>query len=175
MLNTSLGPKLKELRNKCGLSVPNVVRQLKFKNIIIAEKTLYGYENNVSNLKSSTFLALCEIYGVSDILATFVSQIPPAKEDWEVDIYEDYFNGRSVNEKVYILEQNGRPTFKGQEDKIKDDVLFGRHEKEGVTPIIEGDKSPIDKELASLLTTLTEDQKKILIAQIRVVHEQEHK
>lgn len=121
----SIGSKLKELRLSKNMKGDEVVGRLKEKNIVISPKTLYGYENNVSPIRSSTFLALCDIYGVSNILKTFLGSIPSAQPQWEKDNYEDYFNGRSVNEKLDILVENGIPNFDGFEKEKSSDVFFG--------------------------------------------------
>lgn len=124
-MQISIGSKLKELRLAKNMKGDEVVNRLKEKNIVISPKTLYGYENNVSPVRSSTFLALCEIYGVSNIFETFLNTIPNAHSQWEKDNYEDYFNGRSVNEKMNILIENGIPDFDGFEKEKSSDVFFG--------------------------------------------------
>lgn len=124
-MQSNIGHKLKDLRLSMNLTGEDVVTRLKEKNIVISAKTLYGYENNVSPVRSSTFLALCEIYGVSNVFDTFLSSLPEATFHWEKDNYEDYFNGRSVNEKFDILVENGIPSFEGFEGERSSDVFFG--------------------------------------------------
>ena len=123
-MQTSIGSKLKSLRAASGLSVEQVIRKLKERNIVISPKTLYGYENNIP-IRSSVFMALCEIYGVSDILNAFLDSIPPASYEWFPSNYDDYFNGRTVNEKYEILSVNGIPDFKGYEQRCTSDIFFG--------------------------------------------------
>lgn len=123
-MQISIGAKLKSLRTASGLSVEQVIGKLKERNIVISNKTLYGYENNIP-IRSSVFLALCEIYGVSDILNTFLDTIPPASYEWYPSNYDDYFNGRTVNEKYEILSANGIPDFKGYEQRCTSDIFFG--------------------------------------------------
>lgn len=120
----SIGNKLKELRASRKMSASDVVARLKERNIVISTKTLYGYEND-QPIRSSTFLALCEIYDVKNVLQTFLSSIPNAIENWEPDYYEDYFNGRTVNEKFEVLSHCGIPTFAGHEKERASDVFFG--------------------------------------------------
>ena len=62
MNNPKLGTILKELRKISGYSIKEVVNQLKLHNIQIAEKTLYGYENDANTPNIYTFFALCQIY-----------------------------------------------------------------------------------------------------------------
>ncbi|MCL2548707.1 MAG: helix-turn-helix domain-containing protein, partial [Symbiobacteriaceae bacterium] len=63
---------LKRLRKEAGLTVGAVVEELKERyGIAIATKTLYGWENNSSIPNGDAFLALCQIYGVSDPFTAF--------------------------------------------------------------------------------------------------------
>lgn len=128
----SIGATLKSLRLSKNYSADYVVSKLKSKNIVISAKTLYGYENGTI-IRSATFLALCEIYGVTDIAATFLPQISPASHDWAATDYEDYFNGRNVNEKYEILSALGTPSFSGYEQQCSSDVFFGRSSPQ-ITP-----------------------------------------
>lgn len=120
----SIGQTLKVLRTSSGLSVDDVLYRLRERNIVVSSKTLYGYENG-NAIRSSTFLALCEIYSVTDVFATFLQGIPYAKEEWADTDYEDYFNGRTVNEKFDILVSLGIPSFSGYEQERSSDVFFG--------------------------------------------------
>ena len=62
MNKPKIGTVLKQLRKISGYSTHEVVSQLKLHNIYIAEKTLYGYENNKNTPNIYTFFALCQIY-----------------------------------------------------------------------------------------------------------------
>ena len=67
-----ISSKLKELRLKKKLSAKETVLELKNRyGISISDKTLYGYENGISNTNADTFVALCKIYGVDNILTEF--------------------------------------------------------------------------------------------------------
>lgn len=121
---SSIGKTLKELRSSKKLSADDVVSQLKDRNIVISAKTLYGYENN-QPIRSATFLALCEIYSVSDVFSTFLTSLPKSDFSWDDSYYEDYFNGRTVNEKFEVLSNLGIPSFDGYEKEKSSDVLFG--------------------------------------------------
>ena len=70
-MENSLSYQLKRFREHCNLSVEDVVAQLSEKGISISPKTLYGYENGVSLPKVSIFLALCDIYNITDPLYAF--------------------------------------------------------------------------------------------------------
>ena len=120
----SIGKKLKELRSASKLSADDVVSKLKDRNIVISVKTLYGYEND-QPIRSATFLALCEIYSVTDVFSTFLTSLPKSDFKWDDTYYEDYFNGRTVNEKYEVLSNLGIPSFDGYEKERSSDVLFG--------------------------------------------------
>lgn len=62
---------LRQKRELCGLSVASVVSKLKDFGIVISEKTLYAYENGTNSPKVNTFIALCQIYNVTDIISEF--------------------------------------------------------------------------------------------------------
>lgn len=62
---------LRRLRLESGLSAEEVVDMLRLRGIEINSKTLYGYEQGVSTPRVNTFIALCDIYNVRDIMAEF--------------------------------------------------------------------------------------------------------
>ncbi len=62
---------LKTKRKAARLSVAEVAAHLQSYNIHLSPKTLYGYESGHSAPDLYTLLALCEIYGVTDIMAEF--------------------------------------------------------------------------------------------------------
>ncbi len=68
---TSMAATLRQLRQARGLTAKEVAEILASKDVDISEKTLLGYENGVSAPKVNTFLRLCEIYRVTDIMGTF--------------------------------------------------------------------------------------------------------
>ncbi len=68
---TTIATTLRRLRQSRKLTAKEVAEALATKDIYISEKTLLGYENCVSTPKVNTFLRLCEIYRVTDILGTF--------------------------------------------------------------------------------------------------------
>ena len=109
---------LRERRELSNLSVDDVISKLEKYNVNISAKTLYGYESGVSVPKVNTFLYLCDIYGVSDIMGTFGYSSIAAKEDWPIDLYNDFFNTDLLG-KVYILVKNGIPSFSGYEEKLE--------------------------------------------------------
>lgn len=113
---------LGQYRARSGLTGKEVVTLLKERNIDLSEKTLLGYENGVGTPKVNTFMALCDIYRISDIMGEFgyKSTIPLATGDneWHYDLYNDFFNA-TLLEKIYILLKNGVPSFEGYEDQLE--------------------------------------------------------
>ena len=60
---------LKEARRRSGKSVDTVSEELSNQNIKKSPKTIYGYERGRSMPDAYVLMALCNIYGVEDILA----------------------------------------------------------------------------------------------------------
>lgn len=69
-----IGTLLKLKRKELNLSVKQVVDSLKSYNISISEKTLYGWENNYRQPDVDTFLILCAIYQISNVLGYFLNE-----------------------------------------------------------------------------------------------------
>lgn len=72
----------KELREKNGLSIENVVEKLKDYKINISAEKLCAYENGTASIDADLFLYLCKIYNCQNILEAFsdsnaVQNIPP--------------------------------------------------------------------------------------------------
>lgn len=74
---------LRDERDRKGYSVEQVAEKLRERGISISTKALYGYENKVGKPKLNTFLALCDIYGITDILAAlgFNYPVPVSRSD----------------------------------------------------------------------------------------------
>lgn len=62
---------LKENRQKTGLSARDVTHKLSLCDIEVSPKTLYGWESGHSQPNADTFLMLCDIYGIDDIMLAF--------------------------------------------------------------------------------------------------------
>ena len=95
MNNPKLGTILKELRKISVYSIKEVVNQLKLHNIQLAEKTLYGYENDTNTPNIYTFFALCQIYNWEQPLSLL--QISPTDKN-ELILLNKYRN----------LDENGK-------------------------------------------------------------------
>lgn len=62
---------LKESRQKTGLSAKEVIEKLSLHDIKVSPKTLYGWESGHSQPDADTFLLLCNIYEIDDIMLAF--------------------------------------------------------------------------------------------------------
>ncbi len=62
-----IGQVLKHTRKNQSLSVKEVVQKLSLYEIVIAEKTLYGWENGTHQPNADAFIALCCIYGITSL------------------------------------------------------------------------------------------------------------
>lgn len=85
MNSTIIGNKLRDLRNRTGLSVDKTIEQLHRFDIYISPSALYNYENGIRSVDVSTFLALCMVYHCDNVLDEFtdcdyVVQIPTNQE-----------------------------------------------------------------------------------------------
>lgn len=80
MKNETIAKVLKESRKQNALSVRNVAARLESKSLMVAEKTIYGWENGQSQPNADTLLVLCEIYNINDILGTFGYKDNPSME-----------------------------------------------------------------------------------------------
>lgn len=68
---------LKKYRKDNQLSVKDVVSLLHERGINVAVKTVYGWESGQASPPVTIFLALCEIYNITDVTAAF----SPEKSD----------------------------------------------------------------------------------------------
>lgn len=71
---------LRTKRRELGLSGGEVVQSLRAYGVDISAKTLWGYENGVSAPSVQTFLALCRIYGVEDVIGEVKAQDVSGRE-----------------------------------------------------------------------------------------------
>ncbi len=71
MKNPKIAMYLKYYRKLNKLSVAEVSDILRNHNISAATKTIYGWENGQSQPDADTFMLLCEIYNIENILETF--------------------------------------------------------------------------------------------------------
>lgn len=78
-----IGQVLKHTRKNQSLSVKEVVQKLSLYEIVIAEKTLYGWENGTHQPNADAFIALCCIYGITS-LSIFSGVQPISKKSSEL-------------------------------------------------------------------------------------------
>ena len=73
MRNNSIkiGSTLKQIRKSKNLSIDDVAYFFIKNNILISNKTIYGWENNFANPPLNKFLLLCELYEIKDVIKTF--------------------------------------------------------------------------------------------------------
>lgn len=67
----NIGSVLGTIRKEKGLTRKEVSNKLHDFGIDISDKTLYGYECGRTTANADMFLALCKIYGITDIFSTF--------------------------------------------------------------------------------------------------------
>lgn len=60
---------LRDKRNEKGLTGQEVSDKLKLYGINISKTTIWGYEKGVSRPSVQTFLALCKIYEIADVIS----------------------------------------------------------------------------------------------------------
>ena len=71
MKNENIAKVLKKQRKLHNMTVKEVSKELEQRSVFVAEKTIYGWESGQSQPDADTFLFLCDIYNINDILATF--------------------------------------------------------------------------------------------------------
>lgn len=71
MKNENISKVLKAYRKQNNYSVRDVAAKLKDNSLVVAEKTIYGWESGQTQPDADTLLVLCDIYNIDDILATF--------------------------------------------------------------------------------------------------------
>lgn len=71
MKNNKIAKVLKAFRKKNNYTVNDVALFLEKKDVKVAPKTIYGWESGQSQPDVDTLLVLCELYNITDILATF--------------------------------------------------------------------------------------------------------
>lgn len=71
MSRSTIAEVLKQKRRELGLSAIEVTDRLEAAAIALSPKTLYSYESGHRQPDADTLMALCEIYGIRDVLAAF--------------------------------------------------------------------------------------------------------
>ena len=71
MKNERIGAILRYYRKLNNLSVSDVAKLLESEDTIVAEKTIYGWENSQTQPDADNLLKLCKIYHIDNILSSF--------------------------------------------------------------------------------------------------------
>lgn len=66
-MKPKIGTILKQLRKSKNLSVDDVANFFIKNDILISNKTIYGWENDFAYPSINKFLLLCELYEIKDI------------------------------------------------------------------------------------------------------------
>lgn len=67
-----IGNELKKARKNAKMTVEDVVAFLGENDIYVSTKTVYGWENDFAYPSVHIFLLLCEKYGITDVIGTFL-------------------------------------------------------------------------------------------------------
>lgn len=71
MKNERIGAILRYYRKLNNLSVSEVAKLLESEDTIVADKTIYGWENSQTQPDADNLLKLCKIYHINNILSSF--------------------------------------------------------------------------------------------------------
>ena len=82
MKNEKIGAVLRYYRKQNNLSVSDVAKLLESEDTIVAEKTIYGWENSQTQPDADNLLKLCKIYHIEDVLSSF--EYLPASEEEQI-------------------------------------------------------------------------------------------
>ncbi len=81
MDDINFGKKLREIRINAGKSVPEISEHLTSLGYKAASQTIYGWERGHSQPTADTVMAMCEFYGVEDVLYAFGYKNSPDTEE----------------------------------------------------------------------------------------------
>ena len=80
MVNKSLGEILSALRREAGYTQPQVSGLLAGEGFVIQTAGISKWEKGLTLPNAAQFLAICKIYGVTDVMAVFTDAPHPAKQ-----------------------------------------------------------------------------------------------
>lgn len=107
MKNPKIAMYLKYYRKMNNLSVAEVSDILRKHNINAAIKTIYGWENGQSQPDADTFMLLCDIYNIENILETFgyveSEQEQLILSDKEKELIKSYRNHPEMHDAINRL------------------------------------------------------------------------
>ena len=84
MKNPKIAEKLKEYRKINHLSVDEVAAYLREKNIDVATKTIYGWENGQTQPSADNLMHLCRFYNIQNVLNDMLANIQFLKNNSEI-------------------------------------------------------------------------------------------
>lgn len=114
---------LKHTRKSLGFSADYVVTELKKLGMNInSDKTLFGYENGVSQPKADMFLSLCKIYKIDNFDIFFDEEA--AKKNNSYDLLNS-LGKQKADEYIDVLAENPKYTLDidTQYNTIEQDVI----------------------------------------------------
>jgi SOS-response transcriptional repressor LexA len=79
-INKSLGQILTALRKEAGYTQPKVSELLSAEGVDIKTAGISKWEKGLTQPNAGQFLALCKVYGVADVMATFTDYTRPEDE-----------------------------------------------------------------------------------------------
>lgn len=95
---------LKEIRNQKNLSVSNVADYiLKETGNKVSVKTIYGWEEGNSKPDIISFVAMCKMYEVSDIMGLFTEDIQSTDIVLRDKLYIGYLSKPDMQEATRLL------------------------------------------------------------------------
>lgn len=102
-----IGAMLKKHRKLNNLSVKQVASKLKEINICVAPKTIYGWESGNTQPDANTFLSLCDLYKVEDIMKeckyVIVEREQPSAAAREEELLRAYLSHPAMHEAIHKL------------------------------------------------------------------------
>ena len=101
MSRETIAKVLKDKRKAAQLTVEKVTEQLKQQfQIEISSKSIYSYESGHRQPDADTLMALCDIYGISDVMGTFRDTESEQKEE-SLAQQEDSAETRDIAVRLY--------------------------------------------------------------------------
>ena len=101
MSRETIAKVLKDKRKAAQLTVEKVTEQLKQQfQIEISSKSIYSYESGHRQPDADTLMALCDIYGISDVMETF-RQVESEQKEESLAQQEDSAETRDIAMRLY--------------------------------------------------------------------------
>lgn len=98
-----IGKTLKEYRNAAKISVQRISDILTDKGFKASASTIYSWENGNSQPTPGALLAMCEVYGIEDVLKTFGYNSVKKDKDYPLTAKE-----RTHIKKYRVIDDHGK-------------------------------------------------------------------